>query len=407
MALMAPQFMRDSSGAVSARRIAVAVGLAILTFWLLAASFGRHVPIPNYVRHYRQDKLLESIQNSTLGFERILVINLKARTDRRDGIALAGSLTNLKFEFMEAATEVSLKSLPPRPPGDEDREYGPAHLGCWRSHLNAARYIVENNLQTALVMEDDADWDVRIHDQMTDLARATRLLVQPIPGVEGAGEQFLDPTIGASLDGQQPQTFIAGAHDVKLPTSSPYGDIHRWDMLWIGHCGSSLPDGSNKLPLGRAIILNETTVPEQHHINFEFTDDDGFKNEYPAHTRVVFRGGRNVCTLAYALTLNGARKIMYEMGIRQMASTADGGLSDFCTGADNQAVPVCLSAQPQYFQHHRPAGNISYFTDISDPWSDGINTAPHTDNLRWPTRPNIPKLLKGETDFEDNYPDGS
>lgn len=36
--------------------------------------------------------------------------------------------------------------------------------GCWRSHANAWKKIVHENIETALILEDDLDWDVNVHD---------------------------------------------------------------------------------------------------------------------------------------------------------------------------------------------------------------------------------------------------
>lgn len=33
-----------------------------------------------------------------------------------------------------------------------------AHLGSWRTHLDAFRYVVDNRIQVALIFEDDVDW---------------------------------------------------------------------------------------------------------------------------------------------------------------------------------------------------------------------------------------------------------
>jgi GR25 family glycosyltransferase involved in LPS biosynthesis len=40
----------------------------------------------------------------------------------------------------------------------------PAHaLGCWRGHANVWTKMITDKVQTALILEDDADWDVHVH----------------------------------------------------------------------------------------------------------------------------------------------------------------------------------------------------------------------------------------------------
>ena len=74
---------------------------------------------------------------------------------------------------------------------------------CYVAHEDALRKIVDRNLHSALIVEDDADWDVAIRRQIGPVAEAVRLL-----------------TDEAHRDG--------GA--------APYGD--EWDLLILGHCVS-------------------------------------------------------------------------------------------------------------------------------------------------------------------------
>lgn len=82
--------------------------------------------------------LLQNLQRSRLltfifQFQKIFVINLASRTDRRDAISLAARLTGLQIEFVEAATQVDAKAWPP---GAKEVNLNPGGAGCWRSHLN-------------------------------------------------------------------------------------------------------------------------------------------------------------------------------------------------------------------------------------------------------------------------------
>lgn len=46
---------------------------------------------------------------------------------------------------------------------------GLPELGIWRAHANVWRYIIENNIQSALIIEDDVDWDLHIKEIMGNL----------------------------------------------------------------------------------------------------------------------------------------------------------------------------------------------------------------------------------------------
>lgn len=153
--------------------------------------------------------------------------------------------------------------------------------------------IVEQNITSALVLEDDADWDLRIKSQMHDFAKASRQLIQPLPGTS----KLLDPTFPQPLQGQEPTNFNVRSEDIQVSHSSPYGDIDRWDLLWVGHCGCRFPVASDQnVPLGRAVVLDDQTVPEPQHIDMQFGTSE-LVNQYLPHTRVVSRARMNTCTL--------------------------------------------------------------------------------------------------------------
>ena len=63
-------------------------------------------------------------------------------------------------------------------------------MKCYEQSLNSIR-MIEQNITSALILEDDADWDIRIKHQMRAFAKASRLRVQPL---SGTSDRFLDPT---------------------------------------------------------------------------------------------------------------------------------------------------------------------------------------------------------------------
>lgn len=107
--------------------------------------------------------------------------------------------------------------------------------------------------------------------------------------------------------------------------------------------------------------------------------------QYPAHTRVVSRARVNTCSLAYGISQPGARRFHYELGVHEMSDTNDMMFRYVCVGVDDRQLGICLTVQPQLFQHHRPVGPKSGFSDISS-HGDGFNDQAFTRNIRWSTR---------------------
>lgn len=74
------------------------------------------------------------------------MINLPSRTDNRDAMALAASVTGLEFEFVDGVREVSPKALPP---GGSDKSLSDGERGNWRAHMNVAQRCVQEQTSAA------------------------------------------------------------------------------------------------------------------------------------------------------------------------------------------------------------------------------------------------------------------
>lgn len=73
------------------------------------------------------------------------------------------AMTDLKLTFVDTWTAKPVEKALPNEhnPALKDVEYA-----CWRSHADAWRRVVAEGWTTAMVMEDDADWDGGIHESM-------------------------------------------------------------------------------------------------------------------------------------------------------------------------------------------------------------------------------------------------
>lgn len=131
--------------------------------------------------------------------------------------------------------------------------------------------MLRERIQTALIMEDDIDWDVMIKSQMTEIARGS--------------------------------TFLQRSN----ATHSPYGD--DWWVLSTGHCGTYvdinrdqeqwvIADDPTAVPVGRRDLMNgPNTAP---------------KELAGVNTRILFTLMGLVCTGSYGISLQGASRILYD-----------------------------------------------------------------------------------------------
>lgn len=114
---------------------------------------GHEVKIPPNSFDFVHDESLTDILNSTLGvclypvaccppfidtpkFQKILVLNLPFRTDRRDAISLSAATSNMKLEFVNGVTGDSIKQSA-YPPPEENIKLSEGIRGSWRTHMNA------------------------------------------------------------------------------------------------------------------------------------------------------------------------------------------------------------------------------------------------------------------------------
>ena len=73
---------------------------------------------------------------TALKFQKIFVIGLASRTDRRDSMSLAAAYTGLDIEYIDGVTTVSDKALPPH---DVETKVRNESIWAWRAHMNALR----------------------------------------------------------------------------------------------------------------------------------------------------------------------------------------------------------------------------------------------------------------------------
>ncbi|KAI0125494.1 glycosyltransferase family 25 protein [Xylariales sp. AK1849] len=328
--------------------------------WHTTYAYG--VPDPWSATAEKQRK--SDVFNQTLGFDKVFVLSLPERSDKRDALSLMSALTGFSLSWIDAVrgSDVVDKALP----FGWDREHlRDSNLGSWRAHVNAMRKIVEDRLGSALIMEDDMDWDVNVKKQLSHLSTAAKELQI---GWENAGPGPLG--------------------------NSPYGQ--HWDMLWLGICSTTfdehLPERL-QIPVEqrderKVLIHDDPTVPPEDHImgNASFS----WRN-YPPQTRIVYVPGDNICSYAYALSYSGAQKALEYLGIEGQHKPFDNHLSDLCRLRANGMR--CVSITPSLFVHHKPKGNTMRDSDIEGATNGDIREVGFTNNILYSTRLNLRNLI--------------
>jgi hypothetical protein len=223
--------------------------------------------------------------------------------------------------------------------------------------------IIQEGISTALVIEDDADWDVMIKGQLTELAKGSQ-------------------------------------HIMNTPTPhSPYGD--GWWYIATGHCSV----GANpNIDQPHWIVENDPTVPpDDQRSMFFFGPLVGPKQLAGPNKRLLFGLDRFMCTGSYAVSLAGAKRIIYDQEVELHGQTIDMAVSDLCKREGETSPPKCLGTYPALTGIYVAAGDAAKTSDRTE--EKGRVENPFAVRLVYSTRLNLGPLLKGETKIKSQWPD--
>ena len=276
---------------------------------------------------------------------------------------------------------------------------------------------------------------------MHRLAESSRIYLQALGSesthvLGGAPSFATEPTVR--------EYSIADFRSSLDPTVSPFGD--DWDVLWLGHCGTEFPrhppslesgrdpplsklasSSPAQLPLLRILYPGDETVPVREHLRpHPLAGPDALAAHYPDHTRVTHASSGTVCTIGYAVSQRGARRLLWQFGLETFTTGWDLMLRDWCDGmyTENPAgtkstsftkggedrsrkAPMCLTVQPPLFSHHYGKGGSS---DITAPGGGFISKEKESSPyIRLSVRLNMGKLVDGDTTTHllDQWPDSA
>jgi len=110
----------------------------------------------------------------------VQVINLARRPDRLEQVSAELNRAGLKFET-QVAVDGQLD-------GYDSDFVSRGEIGCWKSHVNSMRRVVENKLEYSLILEDDATLSRSVNDEflsrMVDLMKRNQLDILQIGFIE-------------------------------------------------------------------------------------------------------------------------------------------------------------------------------------------------------------------------------
>jgi GR25 family glycosyltransferase involved in LPS biosynthesis len=218
--------------------------------------------------------------------------------------------------------------------------------------MNVLQRIVNERIQSAMILEDDADWSPFIKDQLFEMATGLRAIQKSPEGTE-----------------------------------IPYG--HNWDFLWLGHNRIGPTDETQDL----WILENDFTVPPHKRRNSRWRQSHLPDEVRHNDTRLYFKAYAGMCLYGYAVTYEGARKILSSVSAEPRNQPVDQSLSDMCRGKMAKGFD-CYGVYPPLMATHRAAGYKSKDSDINSneraDWHDA-----YTFDVPFSTMMSISRLADG------------
>lgn len=225
---------------------------------------------------------------------------------------------------------------------------------------------MDERLGSAIIMEDDADWDVGIKAQLQTFAVAVRALQET-------------------------------SHTL---TSSPYGD--NWDILWLGHCGIEC-----KTDLPVFLTPNDPTILPPHHFLPYWREPPPI--DRPDHTRLTCTANDGVCSIVYAVSYRGAQRILSALSVNpsgiaekiDIGAQFDVSLGRMC----GSGYLRCFAPYPSLTGGYQPAGPVSKSSDIHD--EEGNIEQASSSGVMYSTMLNINRILRGDGSVQSTWEDAT
>lgn len=209
-----PVFLQDVDARKKAtsRRAWIIAGAGVLALLLLIVNLPQKDVVTIWKEYTAEPSPFEAARNRTLGFATIYAITTNT-TWRVQGMKAAANLTGIDVDFYYPR-QVPKEEVKEFRTSSEGHEIGRGKALAWLAHLDVVQHIVDQGLETALIIEDDVDWDVYVREQMFQVSEAF-----------GSRQ--------AALKGEKKPTAVEG------DAEHPYG-MEWWGQL--AHCSYDSAD---------------------------------------------------------------------------------------------------------------------------------------------------------------------
>ena len=239
----------------------------------------------------------------------------------------AASLTNINVNIpvQPKWTETDIARIR----ADENSVLDRGSALAWLGHHNALEKFLKSSHDTALIIEDDVDWD-------------TRLRIQ-----------------------QMPQTAYAIRELLGSQRGGYWGDLRSWDVIWLGHCGDFFhaSQGSDIAPIKSFSDSAMPNMTELHPWTRDFLHEIGANQN---QQRLVHHSVNPLCTFAYAITRTAAERVLYDLTVKEPSRNHDRPCKAYdvrlLEGCRDEGLR-CITVNPELFHHSDVSSEIAQMTE--------------------------------------------
>lgn len=195
--------------------------------------------------------------------------------------------------------------------------------------------FLRSGVETALFLEDDVDWDIRLRTTQTPLVSSAMRYI-----------------LGSASFGVDPRQY-------------PYGDPKGWDLLYLGHCGDYWQDLNTAFVDGHVEPRDLEATPHTIFIDPSMPHYDSLhpftasllKNlAIGEQSRILHRSVFPLCTFGYALSRQGAHHLL-ELGGKEPSGDGQKAFDVLILHSCRDYGLRCWTVNPELF-HHIPGPSL-------------------------------------------------
>ena len=274
--------------------------------------------------------------NATLGFGKVYVVS-GPDSPRRAHLEQAAAITGLELTIpkQKAWTDAEVQKF--RPSSTNETQVHSGSAKAWLAHHVVLHSFLASDAETALILEDDVDWDIRLRTTQISLAqRAVRNLT-------------------SSSGSLSKNTSISNSH--------PWSDPSLWDVLYLGHCGDYWVEVGSIHGPGFLKPSDLTSIPHTTYHDPSMLETSNLHpfttwqlNSFnlPNQTRIVHPSKSPLCTFGYAVTREAAQRILIDIAPAHEETNADSIVAydvALMAACCDSSQLRCYTLTPEVFHH--------------------------------------------------------